>query len=584
MEHTDHAPGQQDRAGLSVFWKIAALIAASSAVLCLVLAFAGSVIARSLAMDSLQELAENATVDMANSAARPIRFKDAAEIERLASDLVALAGERVKGIAVLNAAGEPLFLNVKTGTKEDTLVSFGTATTENRVEMLDYRRFMKGVPVLVGQDGNQVGVVSVLWTAEPVLNSVAARTQLMYAGTAVLFVALVLGSAFVARRMITQPLDKIGDALNTISTGQYGIAVEGTSRKDELGTFARHLEHLRSKLNAAQSLQEKREEEQAEQQRVVRQLRDGLSALSGRDLTCSIDEAFPAEYEPLRKDFNQGLQRLNQIISAVKSTTAEVRCGAEEISASSDQIAHRIETQAATLEQTSATLTQLTESVSEAASNAKEVEGIVLATQERSNENDVVVKNAVEAMSEIEQSSGKISDIISVIDDIAFQTNLLALNAGVEAARAGEAGRGFAVVATEVRSLAQRSAEAAKEIKELITGSADQVNRGVELVRAAGDALTEISGQVSHISGLVSGIAESATQQASGISEINSGVSQMEAATQENAAMVEESNAAGHNLKTQSVELDDLTSQFTVDTGKQRGTAHTSGAGWHNAA
>ncbi|MEP1496434.1 methyl-accepting chemotaxis protein, partial [Pseudophaeobacter sp.] len=223
------------------------------------------------------------------------------------------------------------------------------------------------------------------------------------------------------------------------------------------------------------------------------------------------------------------------------------------------------ESQAATLEETAAALDELTASVRSAAEGASSVEATMEAAKKEAEISGEVVQSAVSAMTEIEQSSNHIGQIISVIDDIAFQTNLLALNAGVEAARAGEAGKGFAVVASEVRALAQRSSDAAMEIKTLIGDSSKQVARGVDLVGKAGEALDSIVGQVSHISKLVSGIAEGAVEQSTGLNEINTGVTQLDQVTQQNAAMVEEATAAGHMLNADSSKLAELVAIFKLD-------------------
>ncbi|KIC35150.1 methyl-accepting chemotaxis protein, partial [Leisingera sp. ANG-M7] len=242
-------------------------------------------------------------------------------------------------------------------------------------------------------------------------------------------------------------------------------------------------------------------------------------------------------------------------VEQVIAAAASIRNGASEISQASDDLSHRTESQAATLEQTAAALDELTASVKSAAEGARSVEATMEDAKQEARNSGEVVQSAVSAMTEIEESSNKISQIISVIDDIAFQTNLLALNAGVEAARAGEAGRGFAVVASEVRALAQRSSDAAMEIKTLISDSSGQVARGVDLVGKAGDALQSIVSQVTHISQLVSGIAEGAAEQSTGLNEINTGVTQLDQVTQQNAAMVEEATAAGHMLKTDAGKL-----------------------------
>ena len=249
----------------------------------------------------------------------------------------------------------------------------------------------------------------------------------------------------------------------------------------------------------------------------------------------------------------------------VINSASSIRNGAAEISQASDDLSHRTESQAATLEQTAAALDEMTASVKSAAEGAKSVEETMKKARLEAVDSGSVVENAVAAMTEIEGSASHISQIIGVIDDIAFQTNLLALNAGVEAARAGEAGRGFAVVASEVRALAQRSSEAAMEIKNLIGNSSKQVERGVELVGKAGEALNSIVDQVTNISQMVSEIADGASEQSTGLGEINIGVTQLDQVTQQNAAMVEEATASSHMLNSDAEKLSELVARFRVE-------------------
>jgi methyl-accepting chemotaxis protein len=307
-----------------------------------------------------------------------------------------------------------------------------------------------------------------------------------------------------------------------------------------------------------------RERQSQAQKQVVDDLRRGLSALAEGDLTQALDRAFAPEYEALRENFNSAQTQLTEAMAQLIAATGNINSGAVEISQAADDLSRRTENQAATLEETAAALDELTTSVRSATDGAAAADRAVRTARESAEASGQVVLQAVAAMSEIEKSSGQIGQIIGVIDDIAFQTNLLALNAGVEAARAGEAGRGFAVVASEVRSLAQRSSDAAKEIKSLISASSQQVDRGVALVGDTGRALHEIVGSVANISSLVSEIANSSREQSTGLSEINTGVNQLDQVTQQNAAMVEQSTAASHSLKQEAEALAALVARFRV--------------------
>jgi methyl-accepting chemotaxis protein len=311
----------------------------------------------------------------------------------------------------------------------------------------------------------------------------------------------------------------------------------------------------------------------AEQQAVVRALASGLADLASGDLTVRLETRFPGEYEALRGDFNAAVAKLLATMGGIVEVSNGIRAGTNEISNASGDLARRTEQQAASLEETAAALDEITSTVRQTADGAQQARESMVAAQKDAERGGQVVSQAVEAMGAIEQSATEISKIIGVIDEIAFQTNLLALNAGVEAARAGEAGRGFAVVAQEVRALAQRSAEAAKEIKTLISASGHQVERGVSLVGETGKALTGIVTQVRDVNGVIAAIAASAKEQAIGLAEVNTAVNQMDQVTQQNAAMVEEATAAAANLADETSRLARMIGAFRTEPGAARARA-----------
>lgn len=299
-----------------------------------------------------------------------------------------------------------------------------------------------------------------------------------------------------------------------------------------------------------------------ERVRNVSSLSNGLEQLAEGDLITEISESYIAALEPLRTNFNKAKTRLRATMQSVAQNAEAITSGSAEIRSAANELSKRTESQAASVEETAAALEQVTKTVAESSNRADEAGSLVNKTREDAEKSGQVVTRAVSAMAEIEKSSHAITNIINVIDDIAFQTNLLALNAGVEAARAGEAGRGFAVVAQEVRELAQRTATAAKEIKVLITQSGEQVKSGVSLVDETGEALTAIVEQVQQISTNVQAIVIGSREQATGLAEINTAVNTIDQGTQQNAAMVEESTAASHSLAQEAASLFELLSHF----------------------
>ena len=410
----------------------------------------------------------------------------------------------------------------------------------------------------------------------------------------VLFAAMIGIALPVASKGITTPIEKLRARMASLANGESEAEIPGIERKDEVGQMAEavavfrdnaieriRLEH-EADSNRSLSERERMEREAQKAQEAadtlfaVTQLATALDHLANGDVAYRIDTTFVGQLDMLRTNFNSSAANLNDALSAVGDNARGIDAGANEIRQSADQLAKRTEQQAASVEETAAALEEITTTVKDASRRAEEVGKLVGKTRDGAERSGDIVESAVTAMHEIERSSAEITSIIGVIDDIAFQTNLLALNAGVEAARAGDAGKGFAVVAQEVRELAQRSANAAKEIKALITTSGEHVRSGVNLVGETGAALKIIVAEVQDINRHVSAIVESSREQSVGLQEINLAVNTMDQGTQQNAAMVEESTAASHRLAQEAAALNRLLARFNV--GKETAMARTAPA------
>ncbi|MCM2290724.1 HAMP domain-containing methyl-accepting chemotaxis protein [Allorhizobium sp. BGMRC 0089] len=404
---------------------------------------------------------------------------------------------------------------------------------------------------------------------------------IFYAGLLLAVIAIIVVGFLVVVKRVVSSISSLTAAMKVLADGNTDLNVPFNGRADEIGDMARSVEIFRQAAIRNKDLEAHTEEnrrrgetERIELQRKAEEeanmrldaatgaLASGLQRLASGDLLCEIDETFAPQFEALRHDFNTSVRQLRQVLLAVGQSANMVRGGSDEISQASDNLAKRTEQQAASLEETAAALEEITSNVKATSQRSREARDIVRNTWSKAEHSGVVVNNAVTAMSRIEQASQQITQIIGVIDEIAFQTNLLALNAGVEAARAGDAGKGFAVVAQEVRELAQRSANAAKEIKGLIANSSVAVNEGVKLVNDTGNGLSEIATLVQSVNEHMDAIATAAQEQSSGLSEVNTAVNHMDQATQQNAAMVEEMNAAGAGLAEESIRLSELLARF----------------------
>jgi methyl-accepting chemotaxis protein len=446
--------------------------------------------------------------------------------------------------------------------------------------------------------------------AEAVASSTTA--MLISAGSAVVFI--IIGatiSTMVARRGIVSPIRSLTQAMTRLANGEMNDLGIDANRRDEIGAMARAVEVFRTNALAMDELKAQeaalhrsssdlqssisavvasavagdfsgridRDYGNEDLNRfsagvnqlvesvdeAVTEVRRVIAALADADLTQSMEGRFQGAFAELQTNVNTTMVRLRGTMNNVRGAAGTINNNSAELSSAANDLSKRTEQQAAALEETAAALDEITATVRAASSRATEARDMVHETKQSAAKSGEIVRSAVTAMGRIEESSTKISQIIGVIDEIAFQTNLLALNAGVEAARAGEAGRGFAVVAQEVRELAQRSANAAKEIKTLISASAAEVEGGVSLVRSTGSALVEIEGLVNRVNEHVESIATAAREQATALAEINSSVNHMDQMTQKNAAMVEETTAASETLAEESRQLQQILASFRLD-------------------
>ncbi|MGV3573993.1 MAG: methyl-accepting chemotaxis protein [Devosia sp.] len=453
--------------------------------------------------------------------------------------------------------------------------------------------------------------------------AVAAQQSLVETGVMALIVAVIVaGVAFLIARTITTPIARLTQVMGKVADGQFDTEVLGTSRTDEIGAMARAVEVFRenglkvtqmTEAEAARIIrdQDDRQKMMVELQRafgdVVESAIDGdfskrvpatfpdaelnglaksvnnlvdsvdrgldetgtvLSALANTDLTRRMEGQHRGAFAKLQSDVNEVADKLTSIVGQLRGTSGTLKSATSEILSGANDLSERTTRQAATIEETSATMEQLAQTVTENAKKAADASQKANAVSLVAEDGGRVMSEANDAMERITQSSAKISNIIGMIDDIAFQTNLLALNASVEAARAGEAGKGFAVVAVEVRRLAQSAATASSDVKLLIEQSAQEVGTGSKLVASAADKLSAMLEAVRANSALLDDIASASREQASSIDEVNTAVRQMDEMTQHNAALVEEVNAAIEQTEAQATELDQIVDVFTIDSAR----------------
>lgn len=401
---------------------------------------------------------------------------------------------------------------------------------------------------------------------EPVILR-AEKIEAEQAGLATLIMAVTVAIATVAglvsfilahviKRAIGDELGGISNAISRIAHNDFNVEVGHAERHDELGQLARSAETLRETSRA-------KVQSDADMIRMVDVVGQALRKLADGDLTVHLPD-LGSGYAGVRSDFNAAIRRLHDAMLSVAESADNIRGGSSEISQASTDLAQRTELHASELASAAEAVNAITNAIGSTAASALEANKGVREAVQEAGQGGEIVRNAVEAMASIENSTAQIGQIIGVIDSITFQTNLLALNAGVEAARAGQAGSGFAVVANEVRALAQRSADAAKDIKSLIDSSTTEVASGADMVRQAGAALARISERIDGVTGMVTDISNSSNEQSARLGVTNKTMASMDQVTQQNAAMVEESSAAARNLEQEADALSSLVSRFAL--------------------
>lgn len=440
----------------------------------------------------------------------------------------------------------------------------------------------------------------------------------LFSVLALIAAALLYATWMVGGRVVTSMVSLSG-AMRQLADGALDVAVPGVQRRDEIGEMARSVEVFKQNAEQVANIEKEKkvlekqvaaQQEEREQRlggeivqlleqvskgnfdnrlvlddksgvfetlsrhinqlvehlaQITREICTATDAVASGDLTHRITANYEGRFAELKDNTNRTAEQLAEIVSQIQSATGEIENASSEITSGTMDLSSRTEQAASNLEETAASTEEMAATVKQNAENAKSASGLAGSADQSAKTGGEVVEQAITAMAGIEESAGKITDIISVIDEIAFQTNLLALNASVEAARAGEAGKGFAVVAQEVRQLAQRSAQAASDIKTMIQNSNGQVKQGVELVNQAGNALSEILGSIGKVAGIVGEIASASQEQADGVQEINGSITSMDEMTQQNSALVEESTAAAKALGDQAGRLTELMNFFKLD-------------------
>ena len=523
----------------SMNFRIAALVSVFSLLVALPIGILAGGRLENQSMNALRTLQMELTNLAATQVEQPLKLGFSGTVEKRLNYVIERAGESFAWTKVIKSDGVVM---ADMGTLDEAAKAALEAEATKALETGEAYASADGfslVQPVTSKKGKVRGVLIMVWDPSAVQAQVVGalvRDALFALG---LMVASLVLCFIILKRALGTPMAELVKSLERIDSGSYDTDLSLKERRDELGRMARRILTLQDTLRAGRAASEQREADQRDLAQAIDRLRAGLGDLADRDLSARIDQQLSGAYEPLRVDFNSAILSIAEAMDKVLGTAEQILSRSANIESGAGNLNERIQSQSETLAQISDALTQLTTSVSDAADGATHVNDLAYRAVTDARENEQVVDKAIAAMTEIEESAGKIETIISVIDDIAFQTNLLALNAGVEAARAGPAGAGFAVVASEVRALAQRTTDAATEVKHLITNATSHIQNGVQEVNNTGAALTHVITSLSEISERIEASAQSFANDSQQLSQLTGDLNDLGQTTRNNATILQ---------------------------------------------